>query len=181
MGQEAGLRALCGVLHRVPTLNTFKWVNYTKKLKISFFLKIILKTAKLPSRKQTAESMNPHAWFLGHTQVMNWLSDLLTDELWIFDTVELWIFRHWRRQILSPRQRLLIVLPGHALLCKRGRGPVTSVTAAFCIGISFTAFRSYCFVPAVLFESGYYSGIPNLWYSNSSRATLVIVSDHTVC
>ena len=30
-----------------PTLNTFKWVNYTKKLKISFFLKIILKDSKM--------------------------------------------------------------------------------------------------------------------------------------
>ena len=78
MGQEAGLRALCGVLHRVPTLNTFKWVNYTKKLKISF-LKIILKTAKLPSRKQTAEGMHESACMIPGAYTSDELAKRLTD------------------------------------------------------------------------------------------------------
>ena len=68
---------------------------------------------------------------------MNWVSDLLTDELWIFrycrtlDTVELGIFRYVELcRILTTTNNLAkvnsLAWPRPAL-----QGPVTSVTAAF--------------------------------------------------
>ena len=38
MGQEAGLRALCGVLHQVPTLNSYFQVSKLYEEAEDFFL-----------------------------------------------------------------------------------------------------------------------------------------------